>query len=76
MAASVRATTEPLAAKSTKYRQLTLGVPQASSIKEKKQILKETKGILLVVFLKCVHGVSCDDYFIHPIVLIVETMND
>ena len=74
MAASVRATTEPLSAKNTKYRQLTLGAPQASSVKEKKQILKETKGILFVVFLKCVHGVSYDGYFIQPIVLIVETI--
>lgn len=56
MAASLRSTdgaTEPLTGKmqNTKYRQLTLGAPEGSPVKEKKQILKEIKGTL-VAFLE------------------------
>lgn len=49
MACSTDGATEPLSDKmqSTKYRQLTLGEPRGSSVKDKKQKLKEIKGTLL-----------------------------
>ena len=49
------ATTEPIAVKmqNTKYRQLTLGAPA----KQKKQILKETKGNFCILEVNCVDAV-------------------